>query len=222
MGISCKKPSRANTPRTQQFLTFLGELELSIHKIQDRPESVDDFNATIELDSSCIISRYEYDPRFGVKVEVSVVKLRAVFGTVALTIWKKLFMLIAKGGWSKQFKRKYDSIWSLNMNVMHGLALRKTKLNARGALTPADYLAMLADIEPMVVSHTYCGLVFNDDGFALTVRGPKTLIGESTRKVVLERQRELKAKAAAHNEANAERLELRDALLDDVKFERAA
>lgn len=202
MGISCKKPSRANTTRAAEFVSnLLVHIHSDMNVILKDPSVIPELNMRLRANPDSLVSKYEYDRTHrNVKVYLSSNKLRKVFGSPCEKIWRKLFVRVNVGGWSSTTNQAYDSCWVLNKDAERRFLFSKLHYMGQNGITPAQLLQALNDISEQVVAPTE--YVVEDDqrlGFKSVQGCSKRVMTRDVHREVLSQSQAVRADVKAHN-----------------------
>lgn len=201
MGTSCKKPSRANTKRAEEFVAnVLVHIHSDMNVILKDPAILPDLNQELQANNESLVRRFEYDQRHGnVKVYVSSYKIRKLFGAPAEAIWRKLFVRLNKGGRSWITGQSYESCWVLNRDAERNFLFAKLRRIGEEGITPAELLQALDDIDEMVVAATDYAIQVDWLGFEHVQGVEKRVMTRDDHRGVLEMSKELRTEVKAYN-----------------------
>lgn len=202
MGTSCKKPSRANTTRAAEFVAnVLVHIQSDMNVILKDPSVIPRLNASLLENQDSLVTSYEYDRTYhNVKLYLSSYKLRKAFGKPAEIIWRKLFVRLNKGGWSRIKHQAYDSCWVLNGDAERRFRFSKLRYMGAEGITPAQLLKALDDISEKVVAPTdYVAEDARQLGFKIIQGYDKCVMTRDRHRVVLCQSQGLRSEVKAHN-----------------------
>lgn len=202
MGISCKKPSRGNTPKAVEFVSkVLVHIHSDMNVILKDPSQIPTMNAEVAKVEDRLISRYEYDRTHNnVKVYVSSYKLRKLYGSPAEAIWRKLFVRVNKGGWSTSRQQAYNSCWVLDKDAERRFMFAKQRYMSAGGISPVQLLQALQGIKEKVVAPTQYAVQVDPERGLKVVQGcSKKVMTRDRHRAVLHDSQELRAEVREHN-----------------------
>lgn len=204
MGISVKKPSRSNTPRSQDFINnFLKDVLKTILRIEMEPSQAESFTSHFDERSPIKLVFNYSEPHNQVNIELSPLVLTKGYGKPAMRIWRKLFMQVHIGGHNVITREKSPTRWAPHDEAIRELEHQAmARIGKDGEVRASDYLHILADFPEIVPAIIEYETQTDPLGFErLTQKAGtrKKLVPRPVRARLLAEQKPLRAELAVHN-----------------------
>lgn len=134
-------------------------------------------------------------------LELSIVELKAKYGTKSCDAFRKVFKMIQRGGRSLTTKESWSTIWVMNEDAFSLLREMNNTFNKKGELTSADVWDLIKDLTSFTRAATQHHIVESKSG-RQQVQGildSKQLLPTNAFGVVNSKRKELLAVTKKHN-----------------------
>lgn len=184
---SCIK--RRNGSKANKLILDLLDLINDLHRAKENPEVLATLQA-VHGDMNFQFNETVQEVRFS----KSSTEIRNEFGAIGLEIWKKVFVCIQQGGFSREDNSGYSSVWALNTQNWDTFVIKKIKLKAKSGpgLTVSSFMDAIAENDELQRVPTYHKVVEKN--------GQKSIVGSSKRMTTKEQRAKIAAKRDALKE----------------------